>query len=267
MRYEDFRDQVYARCGRTDRGLVVYRSVASSHEAAQHVVREYRNEGSTPPPSDLVAWTQTEGRGRDDRQWASPAGAGAYVSLIRPEPDVEFQSLPMRLAVALCRALNTVLDDTCRVRWPNDLMVGTKKIGGILLDLHTQGDEPAIAVISFGINHAADPSVFENSRATGLLAEGGELALVDLVATVVSAVDDALSTAETFREIRAAYEKLSCHTPGEALIVRGSGGRDQVEGLFLGFDEKGFLRLEVEGEERLMASGLLSPVVAAGSEG
>ena len=39
-----------------------------------------------------------------------------------------------------------------------------------------------------------------------------------------------------------------------------------VEGFFLGFDEKGFLRLEVEGEERLMASGLLSPAVAAGSE-
>ena len=64
MRYEDFRDQVYARCGRTDRGLVVYQSVASSHEAAQHVVREYRSEGSTPPPADLVAWAQTAGLGR-----------------------------------------------------------------------------------------------------------------------------------------------------------------------------------------------------------
>ena len=266
MRYEDFRDQVYARCGRTDRGLVVYRSVTSSHEAAQHVVREYRNEGSTPPPSDLVAWAQTEGRGRDDRSWSSPAGAGAYVSLIRPEPGVEFQSLPMRLAVALCRALNTLLDDSCRVRWPNDLMVGTKKIAGILLDLHTQGDEPAIAVISFGINHAADPSVFEHSRATGLLAEGGELALVELLATVVAAVDADLEAPAEFREIRAAYEELSCHSPGEVLKVRESGGRGVVEGFFLGFDEKGFLRLEVEGEERLMASGLLSPAVAAGSE-
>lgn len=266
MRYEDFRDQVYARCGRTDRGLVVYQSVASSHEAAQHVVREYRSEGSTPPPTDLVAWTQTAGRGREDRAWSSPPGAGAYVTLIRPEPEVAFQALPMLLAVALCRELNRILDGGCRVRWPNDVMVGEKKIAGILLDLHTQGDDPAIAVISFGVNHAVDPSVFGESRATAVGAEGSDLGLVGLVATLVDAVDTALAGGTEFADVRSAYEELSCHEPGEPLAVRG-GMEGVIEGRFRGFDDKGFLRLEVGGEERLIASGLLTPSVVGAREG
>ena len=266
MRYEDFRDQVYARCCRTDRGLVVYQSVVSSHDAAQHVVREYRSEGSTPPPSDLVAWTQTAGRGRDDRGWSSPPGAGAYVSLIRPELDVEFQTLPMRLAVALCRELNRSLDGACRVRWPNDLMVGEKKIAGILLDLHTQGDEPAVAVISFGVNHAADLSVFDQARATALRAEGAELELVELLAVLVDAVDGALGDAPEFDDVRSAYEELSCHEEGESLTVR-QGSKTSIEGIFRGFDDRGFLRLEVDGQVRLIASGLLSPAAVESLDG
>ena len=265
MRYEDFRDQVYARCGRTDRGLVVYRSVASSHEAAQHVVREYRSEGSTPPPADLVAWTQTAGRGRDDRSWSSPPGAGAYITMIRPEPAVEFQTLPMRLAVALCRELNRCLGGGCCVRWPNDLMVGEKKIAGILLDLHSQGDEPAIVVISVGVNHAADTSVFAESRATSLGAEGAELGLVDLLGQLAEAVDETLDTSADL-DIRDAYEELSCHQSGESLAVRQSGTGKPLEGTFRGFDDKGFLRLEVAGEVKLIASGLVSQVAVEASE-
>lgn len=260
MRFEDFRDQLHARCRRTDRGLVVFRKVVSSHAAAQHVVREYRSEGSTPPTSDLVAWAQSEGQGRDGRSWSSPAGAGAYVSLIRPDLDVDLQTLPLRIAVALCEEINRSLDDRCRVRWPNDLLVGPKKIAGILLDLHTQGDEPSVAVISFGVNHAEDPSVFDEARATTVLAEGGDLALVELVARLVSAVDAALDEPPTFDAVRSAYESLSSHAHGDALTVRGTGGTGAIEGVFRGFDAKGFLRLEVDGEERLLASGLLAPV-------
>lgn len=267
MRFEDFRDLLQARCGRTDRGLVVFRSVASSHEAAQQVVREYRSEGSTPPSADLVAWAQTEGRGRGGRSWSSPAGAGAYVSLIRPKLELELQTLPLRVAVALCRALNDCLDlstgEACRLRWPNDLMVGMKKIAGILLDIHSQGDDPAVAVISFGVNHSSDASVFRESRATGLCAEGGDLELVELVAHLLAAVDTALGEPPDFGSVRSAYEELSSHARGESLTLRGDvvqGGEaaEPIQGIFLGFDDKGFLRLEVDGEERLIGSGLVS---------
>ncbi|MDA8019321.1 MAG: biotin--[acetyl-CoA-carboxylase] ligase [Thermoanaerobaculia bacterium] len=266
MRYEDFCNQVYERYGRTDRGLVVYQSVPSSHEAAQHVVREYRGEGSIPPPSDLVAWTQTRGQGRDGRSWSSPPGSGAYISLIRPDPGVEPQSLPMRVAVALCGELNLFLADACRVRWPNDLMVGSKKIAGILVDLHTQGDDPAIAVISFGVNHAIDPSIFDEPRATTLRAEGGDLALPDLVAALIGAIDSALEDPRDFGSIRSAYEQLSNHEPGETMRIRRVPPQADLEGRFRGFDERGFLRLEVDGQERLVTSGLLSPLAFSSPE-
>ena len=184
---------------------------------------------------------------------------------------MEFQTLPMRLAVALCRELNRFLDGACRVRWPNDLLVGESKIAGILLDLHTQGDDSAIAVISFGVNHASDTSVFDHSRATALGAEGAEVELVDLLANLVEAVDASLGRsgerAPSFDDVRVAYEELSCHQPGESLAVRRSGSQEPLEGIFRGFDDKGFLRLEVAGEVRLIASGLLSRTVVGAREG
>lgn len=259
MGFEDFRDQVYARCAGTGRGLVIFHSVATSHGSAQHVVREYRSEGSTPPAADLVAWRQTEGRGREDRSWSSPAGCGAYVSLIRPGVEVAAQTLPLRISVALCGELNRHLDGRCRVRWPNDLLVGTRKIGGILIDLVSQGDEEPVAVVSFGVNHAADIEIFDEPRATALRAEGGELALDELIARLVSAVDSALDEPADFAAVKAEYEAMSSHVAGDSLVVRAGAGRGgQIVGLFRGFDDHGFLRLEVDGEERLVSSGVVA---------
>lgn len=256
MGFEAFRDQLHAVCGRPDRGLVVFHSIASSHASAQHVVREYRNEGATPPQVDFVAWGQTAGQGREGRTWSSPAGAGVYVSLIRPDLKVASQTLPLRIAVALCTELNLSLRGRCRVRWPNDLMVGERKIAGILIDLHSQGDEPPVAVVSFGINHSADASVFSEPRATGFRGEGGDLGLADLVARMVSAVDEALEAALDFAEVRDAYASMSSHALGDSMILRGR--TEPLKGLFRGFDAQGFLRLEVDGEEITLSSGMVS---------
>lgn len=254
LSYEAFHRRLRERRTDGERGLVVFRRVPSSHAAASRVVREYTRESTTPPVADLYAWGQTAGRGRHDRHWSSPPGAGVYASLIRPGLGLPVQSLSLRVAVALCRVLGRYLEDRCRVRWPNDLQVGPRKIGGILIDVLSHGEDDPIAVISFGVDHAADLDLFEEERATSVLAEGGEVDLVELALELTAAVDRVLDRDVAF-DVAQTYAELSVHRPGDAMEVRRDGGR--IAGVFRGFDENGFLRLEVDGEERRIASGEL----------
>lgn len=231
---------------------MVLRQPASTHLLAQRIAREYRNEGATAPVSDFLAWRQTAGRGRAGRDWSSPAGGGVYATLIRPLPVDRFQTLPLLVATALCDALNVHLDGNCRLKWPNDLLIGGRKLGGVLIDVSSGANGlSGTAVISFGVNHTQDPGA---PRATSLELEApGRIALADLAAELVEAVDASLGGVAGADEIVDRYRRVSVHSPGETMRCRVGG--DEIEGVFEGFDANGFLRLRVAGEERLLTAG------------
>ena len=92
----------------------------------------------SPPPALLVAWEQSEGRGRRGRTWVSPPGRGVYASLLTPLPgDADLHTLPLLAGVGLCRAANRHLPDAgprCRLKWPNDLLLLDQR-GGRKRDL------------------------------------------------------------------------------------------------------------------------------------
>lgn len=251
LSYAAFHRRLRDRRTDRDRGLAVFRRVPSTHAAASRVVREYTRENATPPVADLYAWEQTAGQGRHGRHWTSPAGAGVYASLVRPGLAVPIQSLSLRVAVGLCRAIGRHVDG-CRVRWPNDLQVGEGKIGGTLIDVVSHGDDDPVAVISFGVDHAADLDLFAEERATSVRAEGGEVELVDLALELGAAVDAVLDP-DAALDVAKSYAELSVHRPGDAMEVRRDDG--EIEGVFRGFDENGFLRLEVDGEEQRITTG------------
>ncbi len=231
-------------------GFAVLRRPASTHLLGRRVAQEYSQGSAKPLIADLLAWQQSAGMGREGRSWASPPG-GVYATMIRPlAADVAMQTLPLLVATALCETLNIDLDGRCRLKWPNDLLVAGRKLGGIMIDAASRGDHGGLAVISFGVNHGH----ISESGTTSLEYEApGKTLLVDLTAGLVDGVDDALGRGEAEAEVVSRYRRLSLHRPGDTLRCRLRG--EQFEGIFQGFDPHGFICLMVDGEERLLTAG------------
>ena len=147
-----------------------------------------------PEGTVVVAEAQLKGKGRRGRSWFSPAGEGIYVSVIlRPRvPPSEAPQLVLMAAVAAAEALLAQAAIPVSVKWPNDILVGGKKIAGILTEMRLAGDRIDHVVIGMGVN--------VNTPAEGLPRE------IAAIATSLCAV-----TGRTFPRtglLRAYLEKL-----------------------------------------------------------
>ena len=107
-----------------------------------------------PEGTVVVAEAQLKGKGRRGRSWFSPAGEGIYVSVIlRPRvPPSEAPQLVLMAAVAAAEALLAQAALPISVKWPNDILVGGKKIAGILTEMRLAGDRIDHIVIGMGVN-------------------------------------------------------------------------------------------------------------------
>jgi BirA family biotin operon repressor/biotin-[acetyl-CoA-carboxylase] ligase len=161
----------------------------------------------------------------------------------------------MRVAVALAERLRSSTGVDCRLKWPNDLVVQGRKLGGLLIDTLQSGAQEAWAVVGFGVNLLPPRSEPASAVATSLAGEAGTGVLLPPLTScameLVSAVAAALAEPEASWLER--YRSLSVHAPGDRLVCHLAEG--EVEGSFLGFDEFGFLRLEVGSRERVIRSG------------
>ena len=122
---------------------------ASTNTDALAAARE-----GAPHGSVFFADEQTAGRGRGDHNWQSAAGQGLYVSVIlRPSIAVENMPLiPLAAGLAAAQAIGIATALEVDLRWPNDLLIGDRKVGGILVESKTEAGVPAFAVVGIGIN-------------------------------------------------------------------------------------------------------------------
>ena len=102
----------------------------------------------------VVADSQTHGKGRLGRQWISPPGVNLYFSVIlKPDiPPTEAPLMTLAAAVAAASVLRTWKGVHADIKWPNDLMIKGKKVGGILTEMKTRGKEIDLVVVGIGLN-------------------------------------------------------------------------------------------------------------------
>ena len=105
----------------------------------------------------IVAREQTRGRGRLDRSWHSPKDAGLYFSIVlRPRFEINHWPLiGLAAAVAVCNALSRTCEVVVDIKWPNDILVGDRKLGGILAETVETSSGTAVA-LGIGINVKAE---------------------------------------------------------------------------------------------------------------
>ena len=244
--------------------LILFKSIDSTNAFGRRMVALLEAEGHRPSATLIAALHQFEGRGRHGRTWSSTVGRGVYATLVLPVADPqELPVYPLLVAVALCKKLNEIVEDRCRLKWPNDLIVAGRKIGGILIEVVGRSDPGMTVIIGFGVNHGQRREELPGAGATALRLECRHLPRLPCVAAeLVAAVLDELNCLDDRRRAVELYQALSIHRAGERLRCRT--GKGVVEGAFAGFDSRGFLRLESEDGELLLAAGELSDDGEAG---
>jgi BirA family transcriptional regulator, biotin operon repressor / biotin---[acetyl-CoA-carboxylase] ligase len=228
-------------------------------------------QAGAPHGSVWVADEQTAGRGRGGHSWHSTRGDGLYMSvLLRPQMallDALWLSLATGLAVrtAIADVTGLVVD----IRWPNDLLLGDRKCGGVLVEtsvVASQSDSPAMlryAVIGVGINvnHESFPAELRDI-ATSLRQESGrkwvrEELLVEFLRALERETDlleAELRGASTSPGLLERFAAASSWVHGKRVRVDESGG---YTGVTDGLDARGFLR--VAGDD-----GVLHTVLSGG---
>jgi BirA family biotin operon repressor/biotin-[acetyl-CoA-carboxylase] ligase len=238
--------------------LVLLETVDSTNLLARKLATGCLEAGNPPPATLVVALRQTHGRGRRGRHWSSPRAKGVYASWILPLPSrQQLVTLPLLVAVGLTDGLSKILDDNCRLKWPNDLIVGGRKIGGILIESLPMDEQGVVAIIGFGINHSQTADELPVEAATSIgLETGGSPTLPELTGRLVDAVAVELQHLGDMDAAVDRYRRRSVHHRGDHIRCQTPAGL--VEGTFAGFDDRGFLRLQSDSGEQLVVAGDLS---------
>jgi len=220
--------------------------------STQDLIHELAARGE-PAGTAVLATEQTEGRGRRGRTWHSPQG-GLWLSVLcRPEAAPAIEVLSLRVAVAVARAVEArVASLALALKWPNDLILNDRKVGGILCEARWQGERPAWVAVGIGLNLANPIPAELAGQAISLVGRAPELTALalapELVAAVVQAsrVERALAPAEV-----AAFRERDW--------LRGRCIREPEPGIAEGITGDGLLRIRREdGTLALVRSG---PVV------
>ena len=240
--------RVAARARGLGRHIHWLESTGSTNDVAARLAESGAGEGDM-----VVAEMQTAGRGRHGRVWFSPPGAGLYVSLImRPPGRASAEENPAGLltlaaGVALAAAVRGVTGLPAQIKWPNDIVVGSRKLAGILAEAAVHGAALQFIVLGFGVNlrPAAYPPEL-SARATSIEAETGrpvDLAL--MLAEITAALGDRYADllAGRFDAILGAWRQMAARVPGAR--VEWDSPRGVVRGVAEDIDRHGALLVRV----------------------
>lgn len=235
------------------RGVALFGTVDSTQRVAAKLMTGSLGDGSG---YWIFALHQSAATGRFGRPWASPHGAGVYASRLFSTRRAAVPALPQLIGVALCDGL-LALGFECRLKWPNDVLLDGKKVGGILLSARGSGDTVR-SVAGFGINHSHRREDLPRADSTSLRLAGSEVSLARLTRVLAERVDDELGLlrrthGESQGELVERYRRLSVHRPGDRLAV--NLGESVCEGEFAGFTANGALRIRGQAGERLLSAG------------
>jgi len=219
--------------------ICAYEETGSTNDVALEMANKGEPEGSV-----IFAESQTKGRGRLKRQWYSPKRKGLWFSLIL-RPDMSPQYAPIITAcgaVAVAKAVGSFTGLSVWIKWPNDIFVNGKKVGGILTELSTEIDSVKFVIIGIGINVNGTkwPEELKNI-ATSLEEEGGrKYSRIDLSREILKSLDYyyGLIRKKYFQEIIEEWKNMSLVLGRRVRVNQGS---EKYEAQAMGMDEQGAL--------------------------
>jgi BirA family transcriptional regulator, biotin operon repressor / biotin---[acetyl-CoA-carboxylase] ligase len=242
-------DDLLARLGKTrviGRDIRVFERTTSTNDVIEKLARDGVKEGVV-----VFAEAQTRGRGRLGRRWLSPGRKGLWFSiLLRPDlRPQEATQLTVASATALRRAIASATGLQPEIKWPNDILVGGKKVSGILTELSAELDRVRYVILGIGVDVNLGAAEFPpelRKLATSLKIEAGRMIPRAELATAI------------LRELDADYARIGgggfakvadewqahCLTLGCQVTIQT--GERKIRGRAESLDESGALLLRTE---------------------
>lgn len=221
---------------RTIESLAMISRVASTNLIGRRIVNECIENELSLPQAMILAREQFAGRGRNERSWSSPPDKGIYATTLLTRPARELALVPLAMANIVASYLRETFAIDARIKWPNDILVGGRKIAGILTEARVQ-DDRVFLMIGTGVNiepwqddtRPNATSIRENtSRFSGVGA-----------ATVafIEHGDEQLSHPFEHDDVLAQWRAHTVHQPGDRIqcVI----GDRTVSGTWMRIDEDG----------------------------
>ena len=236
------------------RAIHLYSETVSTNTLAMELASQGAPEGTT-----LVAETQTGGKGRLGRRWISPKG-NLYLSVVlRPQiPTHKAPLITLMGAVATVSAIRTTCGVQAAIKWPNDILVSGRKVGGLLTEMSAEPDRIRHIALGIGINvnmalEDLPPDVRENAT-TVAAAAGKKINRTALLQQLLRDLDSRYRVLlKSEADILGEWEELNT-TIGRRVAV--SGSTETLEGLAQGIDREGRLIVKLDdGSLRQVAAG------------
>jgi BirA family transcriptional regulator, biotin operon repressor / biotin---[acetyl-CoA-carboxylase] ligase len=230
---------------------------SSTMDIAMQLASDNPSEGTI-----ILAESQTKGRGRLGRHWVSPRYKGIYFSLmLKPKiPPSQAAVLTLLAAVSICEAVKAATGITCSIKWPNDILVNNKKLGGILTELEAELDRVNFVIIGIGINVNNEPGELLRG-AVSLKSLSNSQKKVDRLELLREILRKIESNYFLFQEKKAAaiLEKWKSYSLTLGQRVKISSSRAQVQGRAVAIDIDGGLLVEKDsgGLQKFMSGDVL----------
>ncbi|MBT2338799.1 MULTISPECIES: bifunctional biotin--[acetyl-CoA-carboxylase] ligase/biotin operon repressor BirA [Pseudomonas] len=211
-------------------------------------------------PFLVLAERQTAGRGRRGRKWVSPFADNLYHSLVlRIDGGMrQIEGLSLVVGLAVMHALRDLGVVEAALKWPNDILVGEKKIAGILLELVGDPADVCHVVLGVGINVNMQSADEVDQQWTSMSLEAGrDFDRNELVARLGAKLQHYLTLhhASGFAAIQSEWEKYHLWQGRAVSLIAGI---NRIDGIVVGIDHQGALRLKVGGVEKTFSGGELS---------
>ncbi|MCF5222430.1 bifunctional biotin--[acetyl-CoA-carboxylase] ligase/biotin operon repressor BirA [Pseudomonas syringae] len=232
-----------------------YDSIDSTNAEASRLIAL-----GAPMPLLVVAEQQTAGRGRRGRKWVSPFAENLYYSLVlRIDGGMrQLEGLSLLVGLAVMNVLRDMGVQGAGLKWPNDVLVGRQKIAGILLELIGDPADVCHVIIGVGVNVNMRVSTEVDQLWTSVRLQTGAPADRNTIAARISAQLEALLAVHRQEGFLAFQKEWEQGHLWQGAAVKLLSGIETVEGVVLGVDSLGALRLEVNGLEKSFSGGELS---------
>jgi BirA family transcriptional regulator, biotin operon repressor / biotin---[acetyl-CoA-carboxylase] ligase len=233
-------------------------------DSTNQVAMELGHAGE-PEGAVIIAEEQTAGRGRAGHSWHSERAAGIYATiLLRPRlAPVQAPLLTMMAGLSARAAVQAATELSVDLKWPNDLMISGKKLGGILTEMHAEPSQVRFVIVGIGINVNQQKFPAELTGAsTSLRMETGRMqsrleVLVQFLRQFESDYKELLS--EGSSGVVKRFEAASSYARGKRLRV--TNGRESFIGVTAGLEETGLLRVKRDdGEITTVIAGEVAEV-------
>jgi len=150
--------------------IIVLDEIDSTNTYLKNLVLENEQNGTV-----IVTTNQTDGKGRLNRKWLSEKDKNVAISILLKTSKTNFNdcAIPALTGLAVSKAINKICLTDCKIKWPNDIVINNKKVGGILSEVLFQDDDIYI-IVGIGIN--TDNSILPDEishKATSLFRETG----------------------------------------------------------------------------------------------